>query len=93
MADAAACGSTFLAEPAAATIFPARSALRPVGPHASANHHDDILTLVADILRVAPAPVLPVGNRRQALTVRLTDCFAVIQYSLSIVRDTFIVEQ
>ncbi|MFS2008499.1 hypothetical protein ACCD06_01275 [Azospirillum sp. CT11-132] len=52
MADAAACGSTFLAEPAAATIFPARSALRPAGPHASANHHDVILTLVADILRI-----------------------------------------
>ena len=52
MADAAACGSRVLAEPAAATIFPARSALRPAGPHASANHHDVILTLVADILRI-----------------------------------------
>jgi hypothetical protein len=93
MADAAACGSTFLAESAAATIFPARSALRPAGPHASANHHDVILTLVADILRIAPATVPPARNRQPAQTVRLADCFATTQYSLSIVRDTFIVEQ
>ncbi|PWC33231.1 YqaA family protein [Azospirillum sp. TSO35-2] len=53
MSDLAAYGSLFLVALAAATIFPAQSELLLAGLHASGNHHDGVLVLVATAGNVA----------------------------------------